>query len=96
MTQIDPRFAQMREVLLQTVFEKYFALIEVINKTPIQQELKLDAIRFINAGYLFAKEGVLTVVFNFDAPVNEPIAVGEHNPEEAPEAHEAHKDQVPA
>ncbi len=81
---IDPQLTQMREVILQTVAEKYQALVEVINKIPMQQEIKVEAIRFINSGYLWAKEGVSLVTFNFDkekvAPP-EPVALKEDSHE---------------
>ena len=66
--QIDPRLIQMQQVLLQTISDKYQALVETINKIPMQQDFKVSAITNINQGFLWAKEGIPTVNFNFEPP----------------------------
>ncbi len=79
-TTIDPRLEQVRAVLLQSVSEKYQALIEVINKIPLQPEFRANCFLNINQGYLWAKEGISILNFNFDAPT---APAAEAVPEEA-------------
>ncbi len=71
MTQIDPRIIQIREVLLQNVSEKYQALVETINKIGLHQEFKAEAIRQINSGFLWAKEGISILSVTFEEPIKD-------------------------
>ncbi len=83
--QLDPRLIQTRQVLLQSVIEKYQALVEVINKIPMQQDIKAEAIRNINSGYLWAKEGISSVTFNFEKKedsIPEPVINNDASQEE--------------
>jgi hypothetical protein len=66
--QNDQRLIQMRQVLLQTVTEKYQSFLDTIQKIPFQQDFKIEAIRNINQGYLWLKEGSHTINFNFEEP----------------------------
>ena len=90
---VDARLLQVREVLLQTVSEKYQALVETINKIPMAI-FKDEAIRQINSGFLWAKEGISTVNFNFDEPVTQAVPITEaerglqYPSEESPEPKE--------
>jgi hypothetical protein len=71
--EIDPRLVQMRQVLLQSLAEKYHVLVDTITKIPMAQEFKSHAIFNINQGFMWAKEAITLIVFNFDKPANETI-----------------------
>jgi hypothetical protein len=64
--EVDERILQLRQVLLQTVVDKYKALIETIDKITYPQDYKTNAIYNINQGFLWAKEGIGSVTFNFE------------------------------
>lgn len=65
-----PDADEMRKVLFGTLTDVYAALMGVMNKLPLHQQIKQNAITRMDEGLLWAREGISMINF---APPSNPI-----------------------